>query len=343
MTSKLFMPVWLMMMFGLFSSCEDFMDVHKKYIEDGEIIYAPRPDSIIFSPGLNRILFQCWLLKSPNVRTIEVSWVWDSKKETKVISITPNNELDSVSVILSDMDEGSYTFTVKTVDIYGNSSLEITGFANAYDSILFKSALSNRYAGNIESHNGSGMTVNWSNAPASIERTDIRYKTMDGSVETVKLYASQSSVFLPNGKLTEPFVYRSVYLPEQGAIDTVYKEWITSDEYPKTSLWLAGNGTSAEWDANRQIEMPLDENNPWIYTCETELDSNGGEIKILTNRGDWNGNTFRPLVANGSISDTKMQVYPGGTDLKWKVVGGQDGNYRITADLNKMEIYFVKL
>ena len=28
----------------LITSCEDFMDVHKEYIEGGEIIYAPNPD-----------------------------------------------------------------------------------------------------------------------------------------------------------------------------------------------------------------------------------------------------------------------------------------------------------
>jgi hypothetical protein len=37
-----------------------------------------------------------------------------------------------------------------------------------------------------------------------------------------------------------------------------YKEWIRFDEYPKTSLWISGNGTPAEWDGARQIEMPFD-------------------------------------------------------------------------------------
>jgi hypothetical protein len=284
------------------------------------------------------------LYKSPNVRTVELSWVWNGEKKTEVIPVTPGNEEYYVtSTILSDMDEGSYTFAVKAIDIHGNSSLEVTGFANSYDSIVFKSTLSNRYANGIGNHNGKGMTINWANAPASIEWTEIRYKTMDNKEETLILSPDQSSILCPGGKLTDRFEYRSVYLPEENALDTVYKEWIVSEEYPRTSLWLSGNGTPAEWDANRQIEMPFDESNPWVYTCEVDLDSNGGEIKILTAKGDWNGNTFRPLVANGSISETTMQVYPGGTDLKWKVVGGEDGRYKITLDLNKMEAHFEKL
>jgi hypothetical protein len=166
---------------------------------------------------------------------------------------------------------------------------------------------------------------------------------MNGGTETAKLYSNQSSISLPDAKLTERFQYRSVYLPEPGAIDTVYLDWITAEEYPKTSLWIAGNGTPAEWNSNDQIEMPFDENNPWVYVCETDLKSNGGEIKILVEKGNWDGKNIRPLVSDGSILDTKMQLYPGGADLKWKVAGGQDGQYRITADLNKMEIQFVKL
>ncbi|MDR1341187.1 MAG: DUF4998 domain-containing protein, partial [Prevotellaceae bacterium] len=153
----------------------------------------------------------------------------------------------------------------------------------------------------------------------------------------------QSSIFLTGCQLTDRFEYRSVYLPEENALDTVYKEWIRFDEYPRTSLWISGNGTPAEWDGAKQIEMPFDESNPWVYTCEVDLDSNGGEIKILTIKGDFNSRTFRPLVASGSILETAMQAYTGGTDLKWKVVGGEDGRYKITLDLNKMEAHFEKL
>jgi len=37
-----------------------------------------------------------------------------------------------------------------------------------------------------------------------------------------------------------------------------------------------------------------------------------------------------------------MQIYMGGTDLKWVVQGSEAGNYRVTIDLNEMKIYFVK-
>ena len=56
-----------------FVSCDDFMDVHKEYIEDGEIIYAPKPDSIAFIAGKERILFFCRTYNSPNVKSVNLS------------------------------------------------------------------------------------------------------------------------------------------------------------------------------------------------------------------------------------------------------------------------------
>jgi hypothetical protein len=339
--NKIFLPLCMtIMMLGL-SSCEDFMDVHKEYIEGGEIIYAPKPVYIGFNAGLNRVQFNCLLYKSPNVRTVEVSWLWNSRKNVKEIAVTPDSDMFLVSTVFSDMEEGAYTFTVKTIDNAGHSSIEMTEFANVYDSVLFKKSLANRYAGVASKYVGTDVTVDFANAPASVAWTDIRYTTTDGATATAKLLPDQTSVVLPNGKLAAPIEYRSAYLLEEGAIDTVYKEWVKSDIL--NSLWVAGNGTSAEWDAGRQIEVPFDSDNPYVYICETDLDSNGGEIKILTAQGNWDGITIHPLVASGSILETTMQLYSGGADLKWKVVAGQDGRYRITIDLNRMEIYFVKL
>ena len=56
-----------------FTSCEDFMDIHEEYIEGGEIIYAPKPDSIAFIAGKERILFFCRTYNSPNVKSVNLS------------------------------------------------------------------------------------------------------------------------------------------------------------------------------------------------------------------------------------------------------------------------------
>ena len=59
---------------SVLSSCDDFMDVHKEYIEDGEIIYAPKPDTISFVAGKERILFHCRTYNAPNVKSVDIYW-----------------------------------------------------------------------------------------------------------------------------------------------------------------------------------------------------------------------------------------------------------------------------
>ena len=109
-----------------FFSCEDFMDIHKEYIEGGEIIYAPKPDTISFIAGKDRILFNCRTYNAPNVRTIDV--YWNEGLDSLIIPVELNTGYDSISVVLEDMEEKSYSFNVRTTDNYGHKSLYLTEF-----------------------------------------------------------------------------------------------------------------------------------------------------------------------------------------------------------------------
>lgn len=80
--------------------------------------------------------------------------------------------------------------------------------------------------------------------------------------------------------------------------------------------------------------------NPNVFTLEIELKE--GEFKIPSEK-NWSAATFRPMVDNGSIKDKEVQVYFGDPDSKWKVNADEVGKYRITLDVNKMEITFDKL
>ena len=125
---------FLIIIFSLFFySCEDFMDIHKQYIEDGEIIYAPKPDSIAFIGGHNRILFRCWMYNGINVKTINVSW--NDGMDSLSIPVTFKTEMDSLEIMLSDMPEKSYTFHTHSVDNFGHHSLIVTNFGSSYGDI----------------------------------------------------------------------------------------------------------------------------------------------------------------------------------------------------------------
>jgi hypothetical protein len=328
----------------LFASCENFMDRHQEYLEGGEIIYSPKPRSIQFNAGMDKIEFVCLMENATNVKTIDIFYTnKDNKKDSLIIQVNLSTGLNEVRTILPNMGEKSYTFTVRTTDINGNHSLITSGVGTSYGDTFLKT-LSNRFANKVEYSNKNGV-VTWGLAPPSYVGSELIYISGSGVTDTVIVLPNETSTSRPvdiNGYVK----YRSVYKPEPTALDVVYGEWTTGKKWIDAifhsgsySIWFAGNGTPAGWDATK-IELPFDEANPFVYVYEGALQ--GGEIKMPTVRGNWDTYTVRPMVASGSITSTEMQIYPGGTDLKWVVQGSEAGNYRVTINLNEMKIYFVK-
>ena len=123
------------------TSCDDFMDIHKEYIEGGEIIYAPKPDSVSFIAGKGRILFNCRTYNAPNIRSIDV--FWNDGLDSLIIPVELKTGYDSISVILDDMEEKSYTFNIQTTDNFGHKSLFLTDFGTSYGE-TFHSTLNDR-------------------------------------------------------------------------------------------------------------------------------------------------------------------------------------------------------
>jgi hypothetical protein len=337
-----YLMMTLMCLF-IFASCENFMDIHQEYLEGGEIVYAPKPLAIQFNAGMDKIEFVCLMENGTNVKTIDIYYTnKDNKKDSLILPVSLSTGLQTVSTILPNMGEKSYTFTVRTTDSNGNKSLNTTGVGTSYGDTFLKT-LSNRFVNKADYSNKNGV-VTWGLAPQSYVWSELIYISGAGVQDTLIVLPDETTSTRPvdlNGYIK----YRSVYKPEPTALDVVYGEWATGGKWVDAifgggaySLWFAGNGTSAGWDATK-IELAYDPENPFIYVYEGTLQS--GEIKMPTVRGNWDTYTVRPMVASGSITSTEMQIYPGGTDLKWVVQGSEAGNYRVTIDLNEMKIYFV--
>ncbi|MDR1883883.1 MAG: SusF/SusE family outer membrane protein [Prevotella sp.] len=109
--------------------------------------------------------------------------------------------------------------------------------------------------------------------------------------------------------------------------------------YPFETVYIVGNATSAEWDIDNSIPMTWSPEKPSIFTARITLKE--GELKLPVVKS-WSDYNYRPLVADGSIESTDVQVYSGGDDKKWKVNANQAGDYLITLDTYNMKIYFEK-
>lgn len=247
-----------------FSSCEDFMDIHKKYIEGGEIIYAPKPDTLFFVAGKERIQFNCHTYNAPNVKSVDV--YWNDGLDSLIIPVTLGSGYDSISVILDNMQEKSYTFTVRTTDNFGHKSLYLTNFGASYGA-SYQATLNDRRIKNV-SLSDKGGTINWYSAPEGLVRNEIRYIRKDGIQAIVSMDSEAYTTFCPDAKTGTSFEYRSLYIPEEQAIDTFATVWSTHDEAFPTQYQYGTEGWSA-------------------LACSDETASDGGGIASLID-GDLN-------------------------------------------------------
>ena len=204
-----------------FISCEDLMDIHEKYIEGGEIIYAPKPDTVSFIAGKERILFNCRTYNAPNVRSIDV--YWNDGRDSLIIPVELNTGYDSISVILDNMEEKSYTFNIQTTDNFGHKSLFVTDFGTSYGA-TYLSTLNDRRIKAVSLSDKEGV-IEWHASLNGLVKNEIRYTQNNGSQTIVELPSKYFSVKVSNVKPGSSFEYRSLYIPEEEAIDTFATAW----------------------------------------------------------------------------------------------------------------------
>jgi hypothetical protein len=197
------------------------MDRHKSFIEGGEKIYAPKPDSVSFLPGIYRMKFQSWIRNSPNVQSVDI--FWNSGQDSLIIPVTPSAGLDSVEAIFTLPLEKSYTFTVRHTDTYGHRSLTVTGFAASYGEV-YRSTLRNRIVTSIAVA-GAEATISWFTAEDNLAGCEVRYTDVNSEVKVIKALPGELSTVCHSAKSNSTFEYRSLYLPESNAIDTFYLGW----------------------------------------------------------------------------------------------------------------------
>ncbi|KAA6341905.1 Sialidase [termite gut metagenome] len=214
------------------SACEGMMDFHQKHLEGGEIVYLPKPLSVDFLAGKNRVVLRMSLYNSPNVKTVDV--YWNNGKDFLSVPLTLSIGLDTVYVPIPELEEKSYTFTVYTSDAYGNRSLPITGFGTAYGE-MFQSSLVNQPIRRADLTEEGGL-VQWSTTVDHLLLNEVRYLTKTGDSTVVKSVVGINPL-LPEVRAGSCFVYRSMFLPEPEAIDTFYVNWTPYDEaFPERIL-----------------------------------------------------------------------------------------------------------
>lgn len=236
-------PVLLLIMASVICSCDSYMDTHKEYIKNGELRYAVKLDSLAVYSGKERVVLGCWLYNAVFVDSIFV--YWNSRKDTLAVPVSMRPGLDSIEVNVPDLGESAFTFEVRTKDRFGDWSLFTTGTGASYGE-EFQSSLSNRTVINALIQNGNGI-IKWGSADETLLCTEFKYSNTYGEEVRIKTPSDEAQTFCEGIDINKDFAYRSLYIPQESAVDTFSTSWssnvIFSEQLDRTG-WEINNVSS---------------------------------------------------------------------------------------------------
>ncbi len=199
-------------------SCTEMDHTYRDFWENGELVYPARPDSVTVLPGRNRIGLEWEISADPNV--VSAKMYWNNKSDSLELSIEPG----LTRIMLEDMKEGVYSFTLYIYDNKGNQSIpnHVTGrvYGDNYQQSLLVRLIKEAYYDEEENL----MYVLWGDpADATSFASELAYKNTNGDIHVVQVDPDADTlVFDDYDVMSGIFNYRTAYLPAPTALDTFY-------------------------------------------------------------------------------------------------------------------------
>lgn len=214
----------LVVIIGL-SSCSKMNDNFNPYMENGEIIYIGKADSVKTFAGEQRFLLE-FIVKDPRANALYV--FWNQQTDSIIVPVPDHNPDDVFSIMVGDetlLNEGSYTLELvsKSADKY--KSVSVVASVNVYGN-KFRQTLVPKIVRSVVNSNGN-ITISWGGA--------ISEKELGVALKYVNVFNHDTVVFRTTKELKNPTVlsdveltqgidYKTFYLPETTAIDTFFVE-----------------------------------------------------------------------------------------------------------------------
>lgn len=203
--------------------CDGMNDLHQKYLDMGEKVYAAQPDSVFVRPGNSRLRLDIYF----TAQRIEKGVIfWNQGKDSTVfhISARPLFQLD-----MPNMQEGDYTYRLLMYDKFGNKSLPIEVVGKVYGE-NYIDGLINR--GIYETYrSGNTATIAWKEVDfcAGVEVT-----YLDSKGETIVLIvpSGEDNTIIPDFKAGSTFSYVTLYRPQPDAIDVFRVKRTATYKFP---------------------------------------------------------------------------------------------------------------
>ncbi|MFC3197154.1 DUF4998 domain-containing protein [Parapedobacter deserti] len=313
----------------MISRCTPIDYHYRDYLENAEKVYPGRVDSLLFLPGNKRAAVRALMSTDARVGKMSISWGIDGYYETEV---TDEDIATYKQVVIPEIEEGIYTFDIRTYDGEGNSSMRAEIFGRVYGESYVEN-LNHRIIDNVRQTEG-GLLINWfpESADSTLLGTLVRYMTNKGDSAHVTTGAVSNQTMLPDYRPETEFAFTTRYKPTALAIDTFYAAFQTVDPaefivtertlYPKETWSIAG--FSSENTADRHAVANLIDGTSetfWIARFASPA-TNYPDHWVTVDMGEvLNVDGFYFAQKNGDRKIREMEILVGDDNETWESLG----------------------
>lgn len=204
--------VSLFLLFMGLVSCTGMDETYKEFLSSTKT-YVGKIRNAVTYPGKNRILLTWSPITDPRVVSMEVSWENGGKTLVKEIL----SEKDT-SLVIGPLEEGSYSFNIRTLDKYGHVSLAESVSGEVYGN-FYSQMLSNRLIESMDLDEGK-LTILFNEhiSETFVGQSIYYYSSIEQDTVEVQIERETTQVILP-GYESEYFKVVSYYNPNPFEFD----------------------------------------------------------------------------------------------------------------------------
>jgi len=209
----------------MLSSCSRMNDNFTPYMENGDIIYIGKADSVKTFAGNERFLIN-FIVKDPRADKLFI--YWGQRQDSLVIPIAAHNPFDIFSVYIGKnekiLTQGNYTLELVTKSKDQYKSIKVFSTVNVYGT-RFSQTLLPKIVSLVKKETNGNVTITWGGA-VSEKELGVSLTYLNKSNQVVKSFLTtailKNPTVLTDIQTTNPLNYQTLYLPEKTAIDTFY-------------------------------------------------------------------------------------------------------------------------
>lgn len=214
------------LLIGILASCSKMDATYRDFTSGGDIVYPAKVDGVKTYSGNNRIDLSMLLTTDPKITKVKV--YWNNGLDSAEKGVQRSAGVDTVRFSLTNMTEGTYTFSIYTYDKAGNRSVKTDVIGNVFGS-RYSGALYNRSVKSMAYTGNSNARLVWYGPANQMIGQHIRYTDSLGVLRNVMepIYKAdvvtlKDTTFFSTFKKGTTVEFRTMFKPETFSIDTFY-------------------------------------------------------------------------------------------------------------------------